>query len=92
MAVSNTSSLTVALPEALEAFVRQRVASGRFASASEVVREALALLERRERAREVALDEIRAEIQQGIEQAEAGQLRDGEAAFAEIREKLHLES
>lgn len=88
--MSDHSSLTVALPEALEAFVRQRVASGRFASASEVVQQALALLEQREREREVALDEIRREIQLGIDQAEAGQLRDGETVFAEIREKLRI--
>lgn len=88
--MSNHASLTVALPEALEAFVHQRVASGRFASASDVVREALTLLARRENDREAALDEIRREIQSGIEQADAGQLRDGETVFAEIREKLRL--
>ena len=89
-AMSNHSSLTVALPEALDAFVRQRVASGRFTSASAVVQEALTLLERREHDRDAALDEIRREIQLGIEQAEAGQLRDGETVCAEIREKLRL--
>lgn len=88
--MSNHASLTVSLPEAVEAFVVQRVASGRFASASEVVQQALTLLERFEREREVALDEIRREIQLGIDQAEAGQLRDGETVFAEIREKLRL--
>lgn len=88
--MSNHSSLTVSLPEALEAFVVQRVASGRFASASEVVQQALTMLERLEREREVALDEIRREIQLGIDQAEAGQLRDGETVFAEIRENLRL--
>ena len=88
--MSNHSSLTVALPEALDAFVRQRVASGRFASASDVVQEALTLLERREHEREEALDEIRREIQLGIDQAEAGQLRDGATVFAEIREKRRL--
>ena len=88
--MSNHSSLTVALPEALDAFVHQRVASGRFASASDVVQEALTLLERRERDRDAALDEIRREIQLGIDQADAGQLRDGAAVFAEIREKRRL--
>ena len=54
------------------------------------MQEALTLLERREHDRDAALDEIRREIQLGIEQAEAGQLRDGETVFAEIREKLRL--
>lgn len=39
---------------------------------------------------EVTLDEIRREIQLRIDQAEAGQLRDGETVFGEIREKLRL--
>lgn len=85
--MSNHSSLIVALPEAFEAFVRQRVASGRFASASDVVQKALSLLERREHQREAAIDGIRREIQLGIDQAEAGELRDGETVFREIREK-----
>jgi len=89
--MSNPQSLTVALPEALETFIQQRVASGRYASSSDVVREALTLLEHREREREAVIDEIRREIQLGIEQAEAGQLRDGETAFAEIRKKLGLQ-
>ena len=89
--MSNPQSLTVALPEALETFIQQRVASGRYASAGDVVREALTLMEQREREREAVIDGIRREIQLGIEQAEAGQLRDGETVFAEIRKKLSLQ-
>ncbi len=51
---------------------------------------ALILLERREHDRDAALDEIRREIQLGIDQAEAGQLRDGEEVFAEIREQIEV--
>ena len=58
-------------------------------ASSDVVREALTLLGHRER--EAVIDEIRREIQLGIEQADAGQLRDGETAFAEIRKKLGLQ-
>lgn len=83
--MSNHSPLTVSLPEALNAFVRKLVVSGRFASASDVVQEALTQLERREHDRDAALDEIRREIQLGIDQADAGQLRDGPTVFAEIR-------
>ena len=89
--MSNPQTLTVALPRALETFIQQRVASGRYASASDVVREALTLLEQRERQREAVIDEIRREIQLGIGQAEAGQLRDGATVFAEIRKKLSMQ-
>ena len=69
--MSNRSLLTVSLPEALNAFVGKLVASGRFASASHVVQEALTLLERRSQDREAALDEIRCELRQrGFAEAE----------------------
>lgn len=85
--MGNGSSLTVALPEDLEAFVRQRVASGRFASASDVVAEALDVLRAREQTRDDVLAEIREQIELGARQAEAGQLRDGREVFEEIRRR-----
>ena len=48
-----------------EAFVRRQLSSGRFASASEVVREGLRLMEEREAEREARLDSLRAEIARG---------------------------
>ena len=54
--------------------------------ASEVVREGLRLLEERERAREIALKELRAKIRRGVEQADRGELIDGDSVFEEIRQ------
>jgi antitoxin ParD1/3/4 len=82
--VAKTSQLTVALPAELEAFVQERVASGRFGTASEVVQEGLRLLEVREHEREAVLQDLRREISVGLEQARSGQLRDGEIVFAEL--------
>lgn len=62
------------------------MASGRYQTASEVVREGLRLLEERERARDTALEELRAKIQRGMEQADRGELLDGDAVFEEIRQ------
>lgn len=50
-----------------EHFIRQQIESGRYASASEVVREALRALEGRERLREIEIEEYRAKIREGIE-------------------------
>jgi len=48
-----------------ETFVRRQLKSGRFASASEVVREGLRLMEEREAEREARLEALRAEIARG---------------------------
>lgn len=50
-----------------ETFVRRQLKSGRFASASEVVREGLRLMEEREAEREARLEALRAEIARGRE-------------------------
>ncbi|MGH9200182.1 MAG: type II toxin-antitoxin system ParD family antitoxin, partial [Vicinamibacterales bacterium] len=86
-AMPKTSSLTITLPEALEAFVRQRVADGRYLTSSEVVEDALVLLEAREREREAVLAEIRHEIELGVAQADAGELIDGETVFAKLLQR-----
>lgn len=51
---TNVKTRTVSLTRELEAFIDDRVASGRFRSASEVVRAALRLLEDDERLREAS--------------------------------------
>jgi antitoxin ParD1/3/4 len=50
-----------------------------------VVREGLRLLEEHELARETALKELRAKIRRGVEQADRGEMLDGDAVFEEIR-------
>ena len=79
--------MTIAVTPELEAFIRERVTSGRFDSVSDVVHEGLRLLEEREHARDAALDEIRREIEIGLEQAKAGRIRDGEGFFVELAQK-----
>ncbi len=82
----NRASLNVSLTPELEEFVQSRVASGRYQTASEVVREGLRLLEEREQTREAALEELRAQLRRGVEQADRGELLDGDAVFEEIRQ------
>ncbi len=54
--------MTVSLTPELEQFVQTKVESGRYNSASEVVREALRLLEEHERARVAQLAEFNKEL------------------------------
>lgn len=79
------TSMNVSLTPELEEFVESRVASGRYQTASEVVREGLRLLEERETARETALRELRGKLRRAIEQADRGEFLDGETVFGEIR-------
>jgi antitoxin ParD1/3/4 len=83
--------MNVSLTPELEKFVQQKVESGRYTSASEVVREALRLLEKRDerlREREQALKAFQAELDRRIAEADAGKVMDGEEAFAMLRARL----
>ena len=60
-------------------FVEGLVASGQFRSADEAVAEGVRLL--------MSQQQLRAEIQKGIEEADAGNVFDGEEVFAELRER-----
>lgn len=81
-------TVNVSLTPELEKFVASRVASGRYQSLSEMVLAALRLLEQQELARQAALEETRQKIEIGFDQAERGELFDGEEVFREIWGKL----
>lgn len=59
-------SMNVSLPPELEARVRQRVESGMYGSASEVIREALRLFEAYEQVKTARLDSLRQDIAKGM--------------------------
>ncbi len=57
---------SIALTPRLEAFVREQVEAGRYNNVSEVVRDALRLLERRQQADEVKLEALRKAVASGV--------------------------
>lgn len=59
--------MNVNLTPKLERFIQDKVTSGNYNNASEVVREALRLLEERDQTREAKLASLRQAIQQGID-------------------------
>lgn len=59
-------TLNVSLTPQLETFIYETVTSGRYQSASEVVRTALRLLEEREQERAARIEGLRQEIQKGL--------------------------
>jgi antitoxin ParD1/3/4 len=68
------ATMNVSLSEEFAEFVEAQVASRAYASASEVVRDALRLLRREKAARDEKIEILRREIGVGVEQARAGRL------------------
>lgn len=85
---TNRTTVNVSLTPELDAFLQSRVKSGRYQTASEVVRDALRLLERQEREREEAFQQLKAKLERGAAQAEHGELLDGDAVFDELRDMI----
>ena len=59
--------MNVNLTPQLEELVRSKVSSGLYTSASEVVREALRLMEEQDRLRQAKLDELRRDVRKGLD-------------------------
>ncbi len=69
-------SMNVSLPPELEARVRQRVESGMYGSASEVIREALRLFEAYEQVKTAKLDGLRQDIAKGLNDVKNGRVKE----------------
>ncbi len=63
--------MNVSLTPELEKYISTKVASGLYHSASEVIREGLRLLKDQDSLREIRLNELRQQIQAGIDSGEA---------------------
>jgi antitoxin ParD1/3/4 len=74
-----------ALGERFEAFIAAQIEGGRYNNASEVVRDALRLLEDREKLRELRLAELRRLIEEG--EASGLSAEDGEAVLDRLEAK-----
>jgi len=79
--------MNVSLTPELEKFVADKVQSGRYTSASEVVREALRLLEQHELSREVQLKAFNEELDRRIAALDRGEFVDAETIKAELAAK-----
>ena len=79
--------MNVSLTPELEQLIHKKVETGLYLSASEVVREALRLLEERDRIQALRFEEVRKEIQIGIDQADRGEVAplDVQGTLAKVR-------
>jgi len=79
--------MNISLPPQLENLVKNKVESGLYSSASEVLREALQLLEERDQLDKLRFEALRSDIQKGLDSGEATPL-DIEAIKERGRERL----
>lgn len=80
--------MNVSLTPELAKLVEEKVASGLYTSASEVVREALRLLADSDRVRQDHVAELRAKVAQGLASAKAGKLIDSDTVIARLHARL----
>ena len=76
--------MNVSLTPEFDAFIQQKVQSGLYQTASEVVREALRLLKERDELHQRRIEQLQSEIQRGLAQAEKGQVVDAETAYRQL--------
>jgi antitoxin ParD1/3/4 len=65
--------MNISLTAELEKLVNEKVKGGLYHTASEVVRDALRLLEERDRLYSVRLQDLRQEVQKGLDQLDRGE-------------------
>jgi antitoxin ParD1/3/4 len=82
--------MNISLTPQLESLVKAKVDSGLYGSASEVMRDALRLLEERDRRQSFRIEELRAEIKQGLDSGEPTPLDVG-AIKARGRKRLEAQ-
>ncbi|MGA2965427.1 MAG: type II toxin-antitoxin system ParD family antitoxin [Terriglobales bacterium] len=79
--------MNISLTPELERLVDDKVKTGRYASASEVIREGLRLLEEQDEAKQLRLAEVRQKIDRGIDELDRGLGIPGPEARARLRQR-----
>jgi antitoxin ParD1/3/4 len=80
--------MTIALQPEHEQFIQTQLANGRYANATEVITEALQLLEKRNEY-DQWVEEIGTQIDIAAEQLDQGEGMDGETVVPQLRAKLY---
>ena len=79
--------MNISLTPELEQMVDDKVKSGRYASASEVIREGLRLLEEQEQLKQQRLSAVRQKIDRAIDQLDRGLGIPGSEAKVRLRQR-----
>ncbi|HZI82524.1 MAG TPA: type II toxin-antitoxin system ParD family antitoxin [Casimicrobiaceae bacterium] len=79
--------MNISLPPRLETLIRKKIESGLYESHTQVIEEALFLLEERDQVRSMRRDRLLEEIAKGIYQADNRHLVDGAEVLHTLRKK-----
>ena len=82
--------MNISLNEHFEAYIQKKLNSGQYHSVSEVVREALRLMQEKDQAKQARLDYYKGEIKKGIESG-ASTDWDAEEFLAEAKKRAGLQ-
>ncbi len=82
--------MSISLTVEMRAFLEAEVASGAYATTSEVVRDAIRLYQRRKAEDQARLEALRKEVDVGLAEAERGQLLTVEAGTVKARGRERL--
>jgi antitoxin ParD1/3/4 len=84
--------MNIILKSEEEQLIQEKIKSGKYESAYEVIVEALRLLEERDKHYEKWVEETREKVAVGLEQLDRGEGIDGEVVIARLRDKLRKAS
>jgi antitoxin ParD1/3/4 len=80
--------MNVSLTPELERFIAEQVESGRYRSASEVVRDAVRLLQVQVEEREAKLEALRKAVEVGLAELDRGEGTRAEVVFQDLLDRL----
>ena len=84
--------MNVSLTAQLERYVEEKVDSGSFTSASEVVRAGLRMLQEHDALHVARLEALRTDVRLGVDQLRSGEGNDGAGVFERLRRKHQVPS
>jgi antitoxin ParD1/3/4 len=80
--------MKIALKPEEEQLIQEKLKSGKYATAYEIIVEALRLLDERDKQYEKWVEEVREKVAIGMAQLDGGEGIDGEVVIASLRDKL----
>jgi antitoxin ParD1/3/4 len=86
--MARQATLNVSLTPTLQKYVRSKVKSGQYESASEVIRDSLRALQERDQAAASFWSEVRTKVAEARRDVAEGRMVDGETAMNEILGEL----